>query len=139
MKVEHKTPQNDPTLGSFDCHAICYRTEVTNTNSVPIQVVWFQFFIEHDGQWSGFNIRNRVLREQDFLDWYNDGDDFEDGWIPPGATAACDPNWHGGNDDHFPRVKWAFLAVDKEGNTYDDEAEVSKEATVIAYGKSKED
>ena len=52
MKVEHKAPQNDPTLGSFDCHAICYRTEVNNTNSAPIQVVWFQFFIEHDGQWT---------------------------------------------------------------------------------------
>ena len=83
MRVEHKLPTRDPSRGSFEGEAICYRTEVTNTNDVSIRVIWFQYFIEQHGQWCGYNIRNRVLREGDFQQWYGDHDAFEDGWSPP--------------------------------------------------------
>ncbi len=127
MNVTHKMPVEDPSLGSFTCEAICYRTEVENNHSFPIRIVWFQFFIEQDGEWCGYNVKNRVLREEDFEVWYTEGDPLDSGWLLPGAVAACDPNWHGGSRDCFPTVKWSFLAVDKKGNTYFNETVVDKE------------
>jgi len=127
MKVSHKRPIEDPLLGSFSDDALCYRTEVWNDAEFEIKIIWFQFFIEEHGSWCGYNVKNRVLRELDFLQWYSGGDVFQDGWILPGSTAICDPNWHGGDLEHFPRVKWSFLAVDRDGETYFDEAEVEKE------------
>ena len=92
--------------------------------------MWFNTFTRWDGQWFGNNIKHKVLREEDFVLWYNDGDPVEGAWIQPGQTAVCDPNWHcnepnGGKTN----MKWAFLAVDADGNSYFDEAEVSIEAT----------
>jgi len=127
MKVSHKRSVEAPILGTFSGDALCYRTEVLNSTEVDIKIVWFQFFIEEHGSWCGYTVKNRVLREADFLQAYHGGDAFQDGWILPGHTAVCDPNWHGGDLDHFPRVKWSFLAVDREGETYFDEAEVAKE------------
>ena len=89
----------------------------------------FKAFSRFDGIWYGNNVKNRVLQEQDFVAWYAEGNRIADAWIRPGQTAACDPNWHyGERDDHPLGMKWAFLSVDAQGNTYFDEAEVTRES-----------
>ena len=102
MKVSHHRPLSDPSLGSFHGTALCYRTTVTNTNPQPI-IIWFQFFLMEHDIWYSFNCKNRVLQANDFATWYAEGDPLENGWLLPGKVAACDPNWHGGNLEPFPR------------------------------------
>jgi hypothetical protein len=128
MKVSHCKPRGELLAGSFEDEACCYRSEVTNTNDVPIKVVWFEAYACHHDNWYGWNISNRTLLHEDFIKWYAEGDAYEDGWLMPGKIAACDPNWSGGSPDCFPQLKWSFLAVDRDGNTYFDEAEVTLEA-----------
>ena len=73
--------------------------------------------------WHGVNITNKVLREQMFVAWYSDGESKpQGGWLQPGETAVCDPNWHYGDEDEFQKAKWAFIAVDTKGKTYFSEA-----------------
>ena len=135
MRVKHTKPQNDVGLASVKGDKFCYRTEVTNSNDVPIKIVWFDFYYMHDGHWNATNITNGVMREENFLKWYADAEDkdenFSDGWLLPGKTATCDPNWNFGCDEQFYRAKWAFIAVDATGETYFDEAEVSKDCVVF--------
>ena len=128
MNVTHSKPQGDITAGSFTDDVWAYRTEAHNSHPFSIRVVWFQCFTQVDGVWYGNNIKNRVLREADFAAWYAEGDPTTDAWLQPGQTAACDPNWHYGQaDDREFGIKWAFLSVDDQGNTYFDEAEVTRE------------
>ena len=127
MNVSHQRPLDDPARGSFHGTALCYRTEIANTNTQPIRIIWFQFFRQVDGVWYGHNMKNRVLQADDFATWYAEGDSLENGWLLPGKVAACDPNWHGGELDPFSQVKWAFMAMDATGQVYFDEAEVMPE------------
>ena len=134
MQITHSPPHGDISQGSFSSSVWAYRTEVHNPHDVPIRVVWFQAFTLHDGVWYGNNVKNRVLREADFEAWYSDGDASSGAWIQPGQSSACDPNWHYGHaDDEVFGIKWAFLAVDSQGNTYFDEAEVTKEDAIFFH------
>lgn len=128
MKVEHKKSQAEPSLASRPGDKYFYRTEVTNTNDVPIRIIWFEFFMMLDGKhWHGVNITNRVLREEMFDAWYSDDESKpEGGWLQPGETAVCDPNWHYGNQEEFQKAKWSFIAVDNKGKTYFSEAVVQR-------------
>lgn len=96
MKVEHKKSQADILLASRPESKYYYRTEVMNTNDIPIRIVWFEFFTMLDGKhWQSVNITNKILREDMFVTWYSDGETKpEGGWLQPGETAVCDPNWH---------------------------------------------
>ena len=120
MKVEHKKSQAGPSLASEPGDKYYYRTEVTNTHNVPIRVVWFEAYLMLDGQcWHGVNITNKVLREAMFEKWYSDGEIKPNGgWLQPGETVVCDPNWHFACADEFQKVKWGFMAVDSKGNSY---------------------
>ena len=132
MIVKHLKPQNDISLGSFSNRVWAYRTEVHNPHDFPIRVVWFQCFTLVHDVWYGNTIKNRVLREDDFAAWYQEGDIAVDAWLQPGQTAACDPNWHYGEpDDEEFGIKWAFLSVDEKGNTYFDETEVTKDSGIF--------
>jgi len=100
-----------------------YRTDVTNTTDRPIRIIWFEGFITYNGAWVSSNIKNRVLRTTEFLQWFG-GDVTADGWLRPGGTATCHVNWHysGSSIDVTMIAKWAFIAVDAEGNDYFAEA-----------------
>lgn len=129
MKVEHKKSQSAPSLASKPGNKYFYRTEVTNTNSVPIRIIWFEFFMMPNDciHWHGINIKNEVLREDAFVAWYSDGKTKpKGGWLQPGETAVCDPNWHFGDKKKFQKAKWSFIAVDTKGNTYFSEAIVKR-------------
>lgn len=137
MKVRHIRSMRDRALASVEGDEFFYRTEVTNTNAVPIKIVWFDGFYNHEGLWNANNVTNGVLREQNFLAWYQDGDRpdlaFDDGWLLPGRTAVCDPNWNLGAGG-FYRSKWASIAVDATGQSYFDEAEVSEDVVTFHQG-----
>ena len=109
MKVRHLKSKSHGSLASVGGDKFYYRTEVTNTNE--------------------------VMREQHFRKWYEDAEDkdsvFSEGWLLPGKTAACDPDWNFGTHDSFYRAKWAFIAVDASGETYFDEAEVSEDVVTF--------
>ena len=129
MQVRHLKMQGDPADGSATERVWCYRTEVHNDHEVPVRVVWFNFLVWFGDCWAGINARNKVLREQDFEDWYSDGEKGVGvgGWLAPGATAVCDPNWQLVVGEEMAPSKWAFLAVDAKGNSYLGEGEVSQE------------
>jgi hypothetical protein len=101
-----------------------YRTAVTNNTDRPIRIVWFDAFVSHDGEWKASNVRNKVLRTQDFIDWYGGDGGIPEGWLQPGATVSDNVNWHSTETDAEVPVKWAYLAVDAEGHDYFAEAMV---------------
>lgn len=70
MKVEHKKSQAEPSLASKPGDKYYYRTEVTNTQNVPIRIVWFESYLMLDGEhWHGVNLTLFLrLRFYGFLD-----------------------------------------------------------------------
>jgi hypothetical protein len=101
-----------------------YRTAVTNKTDRPIRIVWFDAFLSHRGEWMASNVRNKILRTQDFVDWYGGDSVVPGGWLQPGATVSDAVNWHPTEaPDEIP-AKWAYLAVDAQGNEYFAEAMV---------------
>ena len=93
-----------------------YRTELRNTTDRSLQIVWFEGYYEtEDGVWHPNNVLNRPLGGEDFAAWYTEGVPCPAGVIPPGATAVCDPNWHGSEQAHSSRIKWAYAATDPDG------------------------
>ena len=131
LEVRHVKGREDPAAGSMDGDAWAYRTEVHNAGTVPLRVIWFEAYELFGDFWGGGNIKNRPLTNDDFVKWYAEGDAMDDGWLAPGATAACDPNWHISRDGELPRLKWCFLAVDAEGRDFPGEAEVPREAATL--------
>jgi hypothetical protein len=120
----------------------CYRTEVTNNNGIPIKIVWFDFYFNmDDGCRYSNNITNGVMREDIFLKWYSDGQDdtnFKDGWLLPGKTAVGDPNWNYGCEEDFHPGKWAYIAVDSNGNSHFAEPEITKDSVIFHKDGSAE-
>ena len=92
-------------------------------------MVWFEFYYRNDDQWFVVKFRNRPLGNADFVEWYaDDGNQLsEDGWLDPGASGVCDPNWHLAFDEKPYPAKWSFLAVDDSGRESLAEAEVPEE------------
>jgi hypothetical protein len=71
-----------------------------------------------------------------FVEWYSDGKcKPKGGWLQPGDTAVCDPNWHFGDHEDFAKTKWSFMAVDSKGITYFSEAFV--EHVNVKFHKEK--
>lgn len=103
-----------------------YRTEVHNATGNPLRIIWFEGYGRQKGRWVAANVLGRPLRGKDFAAWYTEGDPAPNGMIGPGKTAACDVNWTGTDKPEFVPTKWAYLAVDDNGNDYYAEAVVSK-------------
>ena len=100
-------------------YARFYRTEVINNTDRPIKVIWFDGFINDQGIWFAGNIRNKVLRGSDFMDWYfHEKDMDKDGWIRPGGKAICTVNWHAADSPEDEQGKWAYIGIDAHGNDY---------------------
>jgi hypothetical protein len=107
-----------------DVYVRFYRTDVTNNTDRVLRIVWFDGLMEIDGVWTASNVRNRVLRTKDFMDWYSADAMTRDGWLLPGGTATCGVNWHWSEGREAPRAKWAYIAVDSQGRDYFTEAPV---------------
>src|SRR5262249_53185439 len=107
-----------------------HRTDLVNKTDRPVRVVWFDGFFRLEGRWLAGNVRDRVLRTKDFLDWYGGDDMTVDGWIRPGGTASCHVNWHWTETPDEVSTKWAYVAVDAQGNDYFVEAIVPDIAPV---------
>ena len=107
-----------------------YRTDLVNNTDRPVRVVWFDGFVRWEGRWLASNVRGRVLRTKDFLDWYGGDDMNADGWIRSGGTASCHVNWHWSETPDDLPMKWAYVAVDAQGNDYFAEAVVPDIAPV---------
>lgn len=122
--VTHKLPTGKMFAHSPFRYMHYYRTEVKNVSNGPLKIVWFEAYAERGGTWHASNALGRVLRGAEFSAWYTEGAPTANGVIPPGATAACDVNWHGSNSPEPMKMKWAFIAVDTSGNDYYVEAVV---------------
>lgn len=105
-------------------HMWFYRTEVRNNVAVPVRITGFEGWLRDGSRWVPANIMNRPLTSKDFAKWYADGKPATGGWIQPGASAVCDPNWHGGTSPVSPRCKWTYEGVDAAGKKYRAEAEI---------------
>ena len=101
-----------------------YRTAVSNKANVPIKIIWFDWYFTLNGSWTASNVRNKVLRNNDFLDWHSHDDISTDGWLRPGGTATCQVNWHWTEKPEDIKSKWAYIGVDAQGNDYFAEAVV---------------
>lgn len=88
-----------------DVYVRFYRTDVTNNTDRVMRIVWFDAMAEVDGHWTASNVRNRVLRTKDFMDWYSMDAMTRDGWLLPGGTATCGVNWHWSEGREAWRVK----------------------------------
>jgi hypothetical protein len=99
-----------------------YRTDLRNTTDRPIRIIWFDAYSKFEGQWIASNVRNRVLRNRDFIDWHSRDDMTSDGWLRPGGTASCHVNWHATETPEDIQTKWAYIGVDAQGNDYFAEA-----------------
>jgi hypothetical protein len=99
-----------------------YRTDVKNNTEKPIRIIWFEGSFNVDGRWIATNVRNKVLRTKDFLDWYSRDEMTSDGWLRPGGTASCHVNWHWTETPEDVQTKWAYIGVDGQGNDYFAEA-----------------
>lgn len=82
-----------------------YRTDLINNTDRSIRIVWFDGYFEHNGCWSAGNVRNKVLRNSDFVEWYGSDDIDTEGWIRPGGIAVCQVNWHWTDTTEAPTIR----------------------------------
>ena len=101
-----------------------YRTEVRNDTDHPIRITRFEGWFLRDSRWVAANVLERPLDAKDFSEWYVQGVPVTNGWIPPRASAVCDPNWHGVTSPVSPRCKWTYEGVDAAGRVYRAESEI---------------
>jgi hypothetical protein len=106
-------------------YARFYRTEVTNNTDRPVKIIWIDGYLNDHGNWFAGNVRNKVLRGSDFIDWYFHQEDMDkDGWIRPNGKAICTVNWHWTASPEDLQIKWAYIGIDSQGNDYFVEAVV---------------
>jgi len=108
-----------------------YRTEVHNFLKVPLRIVSFICYRWTNNHWvNASNILHHPLRTKEFVAWYDNGDIPRNGWIAPGKTAVCDPDWNSNGTGKGQKIKWVFYAEDAQGKRYQAEAlAVLKDAT----------
>ena len=100
-----------------------YRSFVENRTKAPLRVVWFEHFELWDGTWWPGNIKTRPLNGLDFSQWYGESEQpLHRGRIAAGRFALCKVNWHGSHGPKSVPHKWAYRAVDDEGNAHFAEA-----------------
>lgn len=121
-----------------------YQTEILNQHHKPLQITEFGFYVlegktwklrthikrhmEHEDYFNPnldpFESMPQLYTTKNFIEFYDDGDDVEDGWIQPGHVAARKINSHGSAFKSVPRAKWSYWAKDHEGNKFYGEAEI---------------
>lgn len=119
---------NIPRHGQVQKHPYVwyYRTEVHNPLNVPVRIVSFCCYAWRGKQWVAMpNILQRSLGTKEFVAWYSDGEVPHEGWIAPGKTAVCDPNFNWNKMGQGMRFKWVFLAEDTHGKRYQAEAQIT--------------
>ena len=115
-----------------------YRAEIKNNTKSPLKVVWFEGYLEENGNWYAANITGHTMRSKDFSAWYTEGAKVINGVIPPGEFAACDVNWHGSENKEYINMKWSYILVDDKGKDYFVEKEVDhKVVKYVHYGSNK--
>jgi hypothetical protein len=124
FSVKHLKPTGNPISNPPFKFMHYYRTEVRNNLKRPIKIVWFEGYRKHAGKWYPGNVLGRALRGKEFSSWYTEGATTTNGVIKPGEIAVCDVNWHGTDHPEPALTKWAYIAVDDEGNDYFVEEEV---------------
>ncbi len=60
------------------------------------------------------------------MQWYSTDQMTKDGWLAAGGTATCFVNWHWSPTPVPLTAKWAYIAVDSDGNDYFAEALLPK-------------
>lgn len=96
-----------------------YETKVTNNSKVPLKIIWFEAYSEHESSWFSNNILGRTMRNKEFVAWYNDSKNISNtGWLLPGKTALCAVNWHYSLTPKQTKMKWSYIAIDSKGNDY---------------------
>ena len=121
-------PVNTPRRGHTEKYPYVwyYRTEVHNPLKVPVRIVSFTCYAWINQQWVTVgNILKYPLGTKEFVAWYSDGDIPHDGWIAPGKTAVCDPNWTWNKTGSGQKVKWVYQAEDAHGKRYQVGAQVT--------------
>jgi hypothetical protein len=91
-----------------------YRIEVKNMLSVPLQITWFAAYALVDDDW----VLGETFNADVFASWYTEGDPCPKGIIQPGQTAVCDPSMQGSTDPTVGKSKWAYSAIDPDGQEY---------------------
>jgi hypothetical protein len=135
LVARHLAPTGSvPERAQYE-HMWYYRTEVFNSTAKPLRIVWFEAYFKRNGQWIAANVLGKTLRGREFTAWFTEGAPVKNGVINPGETAACGVNWSGSADSRFTPTKWAFIAVDDDGNDYYAEAAVDPNvARYVHYG-----
>jgi hypothetical protein len=134
ISTPNPCPVNKPRHGHVEKYPFVwyYRTEVHNHLKVPLRIVSFSCYTWVDGQWKLMhNVLKRPLGTKDFVAWYSDGDVPHDGWIAPGKTAVCDPNWTHNNTGSGSKCKWVYQAEDTHGQKYQAEAVVTLQGAEV--------
>jgi thiol-disulfide isomerase/thioredoxin len=111
-----------------------FRTEVINTTSIPVKIVNFSSFSLINGEWVNSNISGSVYSNDEFIKWYDSGDEIQVGWLFPGKKAADSKNWVKSSWQVYGRSMWRYIAVDSLGNEYIGE----KEAYLLPYYEEKD-
>ncbi len=124
MHFPDPCPVNKPRRGKKvrRSYVWYYRTQVRNNSQVPLQIIHFENYSLVKGRWVASNVLGRALTGKDFAQWYTEGSPAPEGWIGPGATAVCDPNWTWHEVLIGGKTKWRFTAQDEQGKTYHAEA-----------------
>jgi len=96
-----------------------YSTEIVNKSDRDLKIIWFESYSKIDEHWYSSNALKQTLRNKIFLKWYREKDSQDSPeWLKPNASYICDTNWHGSDTKKPPKVKWAYIAIDKYGNDY---------------------
>jgi hypothetical protein len=136
--VRHLQPTGEILKDGYYPNMWFYRTEIKNNTKSPLKVVWFEGYIEENGNWYAANILGHTMRGEEFSTWYSEGSKVINGVIQPGEIAACDVNWHGGLNKEYINVKWSYILVDDKGKDYFVEEVVDpKIVKYVHYGSNK--
>jgi hypothetical protein len=135
LRLSHVAPQGSSLAVPPYKYMHYYRTELKNNSDRALRIIWFEGYTEFEGSWYPYNVREKILGNHDFLEWYSEGDEMAGGVLPSGARAVCDPNWHGRNETGQILARWVFIAVDGHGNDYQVAGEVPQNVMKIVVGK----
>lgn len=116
LRVTHRFEKTERRKGQYFW---LYRTEVRNLARVPVRITSMECR-EWDGRdWRSLsNVTGHPLRTREFARWYTEGDPVKNGWIVPGKTAVCDPNYNFAPKPNARRVMWTFAGEDAHGKRH---------------------
>jgi len=136
--VRHLAPSGKILKEGYFPNMWFYRAEIKNNTTRPLKVVWFEDYLEDNGDWYSANVLGRTMRSEDFSAWYTEGSKIINGVIQPGETAVCVVNWHGSLSKEYVNSKWSYILIDDRGNDYFVEKIVDpKVVKYVHYGPNK--